>query len=171
MLAALVALTLAGCEKAKPRHLPFDPMATPPPQPSASAPTEGLAAGLPKAAAFAEFAIDRVGAAPDPRNRQPAITPAGQPVFIKGFAFDPTAKAPGRGVDLVVDTKVYPAAYGSARRDVARFFKAPGLLAVGFETTLPATALAVGPHQVTVRVIAVDGASYFEGRKISFQVK
>jgi len=134
-------------------------------------PTAGLSAGLSRRPELAGFSIDSIGAAPDPLNRQPAMTPADRPIVLQGFGFDPVAKAPGKGVDVVVDGKAYGADYGAARADVAGYFKSPGLAAVGFTATLPAGALAVGPHLALVRVVAADGKGYFEGLKIPFQVK
>jgi hypothetical protein len=164
-------LTLSACEKGKPRHVPVDPMALAPPPPGpVAAPTEGLSAGLPKLPAYPGFSLDRIGDAPDPLNRKPAVTPAAAPLVFSGFGFDPTAKAPARGVDVVVDGKVYGALYGHPRADVAAFFKIPGLTPVGYALTLPPQTLAKGEHSVLVRVIAVDGKGYFESPNYPFTV-
>ncbi len=101
-------------------------------------------------------------------NRQPAATPADAPITLNGFGFDPVAKVPAKGVDLVIDGKAYAATYGGSRPDVARYFKAPGLVLTGYTMTLPAGALAKGPHAVIVRVIAADGAGYFESAPAPF---
>ena len=169
---ALALLSLGACEKGKPRHPPVDPMAVAPPPPGAPGPpTTGVSAGLPKRPEAPAFSIDRIADAPDPINRQPAIAPAGQPIVVQGFGLDGVAKAPGKGLDLVIDDKVFGTVYGGPRPDVAAYFKAPGLTAVGFTTTIPAGALAVGPHTAMVRVVAADGKGYFDGRKIPFVVK
>jgi len=168
----LAALTLGACDKPKPRHPPPDPMAVaPPPAPGVPPPREGLSVGLARRKEMARFSIDSIGPAQDPLNRQPAMAPAGQPVVIMGFGFDPLAKAPAQGVDLVVDGKAYGTDYGAARGDVAAYFKSPILTPTGFKVTLPAGVLAPGPHQAMVRVISSDGASYFDGLRISFVVK
>lgn len=163
-------LALGACEKGKPRHVPVDPMAVTPP-PAVAAPGEGMSAGLPKRPELAGVSLDRIGAAPDPLNRKPVVTPAGQATEFAGFAFDPVAKAPGRGVDVVVDDKAYGAAYGGTRLDVASYFKQPGLSAVGFTMTLPAGALAAGDHQVELRVVAADGKSFYASPIYAFTVK
>ena len=134
-------------------------------------PGDGPSAGLPRRPEFPGFYLDHAGAAADPLNRQPAVTPAGRSAIFDGFGFDPVAKAPARGVDLVIDMHVYATVYGQARPDVASFNKVPGLAPVGFTMTLPAGLLAPGAHSVAVRVIAADGRGYFEGPPISFQVK
>jgi hypothetical protein len=170
MAAALCGLALAACEKGKPRHVPADPMAVAPP-PAVAPPGEGTSAGLAKLPVMAGVSLDRIGAAPDPLNRKPAVTPAGQATEFAGFAFDPVAKAPGRGVDVVVDGKAYGAAYGTTRLDVASYFKQPGLSAVGFTLTLPAGALTPGAHMVVLRVVAADGKGFYESPNYPFTVK
>jgi hypothetical protein len=147
-------------------------MAAPPPPPGPAAPpTQGASAGLPARPEAPAFTIDRIGDALDPLNRRPAVTAAGQPTLISGFGLDAVAKAPGKGLDVVVDDKAYGAVYGAERPDVAAYFKVPGLAKVGFTTTLPAGALAVGQHTAFVRVVAADGKGYFAGQKIHFQVR
>jgi hypothetical protein len=176
---ALIALTCAGalaaCDKAKPRHLPPDPFAAPPPAlvdgPAPAAPGAGLSPGLAKRPQVPAFTLDHAGAASDPLNRQPAVTPAGQPTVFDGFGFDGLAKAPAKGVDVVIDGKAYGTVYGATRADVAAYFKTPALAGVGFRTTVPAAELAPGAHTVVVRVITADGAAYDESPPIAFTVK
>ncbi len=169
--ALMAALALGACDKAKERHTPPDPFASLPPEPTSAPPTEGLSKGLAKRAELAGFSLDHAGAAQDPLNKRPAVTPADRPVRLDGFGFDPVAKAPAKGVDVVVDGKAYGTAYGAARPDVASYTKAPGLVKVGFSATLPAGALAPGPHIAVVRVVAADGKGYYEGPPIRFEVK
>jgi hypothetical protein len=164
-------LALAGCDRAKERHVPPDPFAALPPEPTSTPPTEGLSKGLTKRQELAGFSLDHAGAALDPLNKRPAVTPAGRPIRLDGFGFDPVAKAPAKGVDVVVDGKAYGTAYGAPRPDVASYTKTPGLVKVGFTTTLPAGTLAPGPHIAVVRVVAADGKSYFEGVAIPFGVQ
>jgi hypothetical protein len=171
-LAAFSLLALDACEKGKPRHPPPDPMAV-------MAPPTGLAAkgpaphslGLPKRPEQAAFSIDRINQDKDPLNRQPAFVSAGEALVFQGFGYDPVAKAPGRGVDLVVDGTAYGTGYGAGRADVAAAAKNPGVTSVGFKTTLPSGLVAVGAHHAVVRVIAVDGKGYFDGLPIAFEVR
>jgi hypothetical protein len=171
LAAAILVPALAACDRAKPRHPPPDPFAIAPPPEAAPAGGRALSAGLRKRAEPAGFFLDHIGQAVDPFNRPPAVTPAGAEIVLDGFGFDPVAKAPGRGVDAVVDGVAYPARYGHARQDVARYFKAPALVDVGFRAALPAGALAPGVHTAKVRVISADGSSYFESPAVSFQVR
>jgi len=172
LLLSLAALAQAGCDKAKPRDLPPDPFAAgPAPAAPESAPGQGMSAGLARRAETAGFFVDHVGQAVDPLTRRPAVTAAGQPTVLDGFAFDPVAKAPARGVDLIVDGKAYGAAYGAARPDVAAFFKTPGLVTVGFKAVLPADVLKPGAHTAVVRVVAADGKGYFDSPTLAFEAK
>jgi hypothetical protein len=171
-VAALGALTLAGCEKGKPRHPPPDPMLYMAPYADivAAAP-RARSEGLPKRPELATFSLDRINSALDPLNKQPAQVSAGQPIELLGFGLDPVAKVPAKGVDLVIDGKAYGTVYGAARTDVAAYFKNPAVTLVGFHTTLPAGLVAVGQHLVVVRVIAADGKGYFDGPPIGFDVQ
>lgn len=168
-------LALGACERGKPRHLPPDPfaIATPAAPEPAATPVAGapLSTGLPKRPQMAGFFLDHVGQATDPFNRPPAITVAAQPVLLDGFGFDPVTKTPAKGVDIVIDGKAYPTAYGRARNDVAAYFKTPALANVGFRTVLPAGSLAPGPHTAIVRVVASDGKGYYDSPAAPFVVK
>ena len=42
---------------------------------------------------------------------------------------------------------------------------------MGFKMTLPAGALAIGPHHALVRVVAADSKAYYDGAAIGFEVK
>lgn len=167
---ALLALTaaLAACDKPKPPPAPAAPPAPISAAPSASGPI--LSGGLARRPEFPGFYLDHIGAAIDPLNRKPAVTPGAQPIVLNGFGFDPTTKLPARGVDVVIDGKAYPTTYGAPRPDVARFTKVEGLTPVGFTTTLPAGALDSGEHILVVRVIASDGSGYFESPQFKFEV-
>jgi hypothetical protein len=170
-LAVIAVAMLSSCDNPKPRQVPPDPMALPPPPLAPAAPPgAGMSGGLTRLAGAPGFYLDRIGQAPDPANRQPAVTSGAQPIVVDGFAFDPTAKAPAKGVDVVVDGKAYGAVYGHARPDVANFFKTPALAATGYKVTLPAGALSEGSHSVAIRVVSADGQGYFESRGFPFQV-
>jgi hypothetical protein len=170
-LAVLVLAGVAGCDNPKPRQVPPDPMAKAlPPAGPVAPPRDGATAGLAKRTETAAFYLDRVGDALDPANKQPAGTPGDAPILLSGFGFDSVAKAPAKGVDVVIDGKAYATTYGGAREDVANYFKTPGLSATGYTVTLPAGFLVNGPHKVAVRVIAADGKGYFESPLVPFTV-
>jgi hypothetical protein len=166
-------LALGACDKAKVRHVPPDPMLAymheAPDLPPASGP--GVSGGLSMRPGMPGFYLDHAGDALDPMNRKPAVTAADGPVLLDGFGFDPVALAPGKGVDVVVDGKAWPTNYGLPRGDVAEFKKIPGLVSVGFSTTVPAGTLARGAHSAVVRVVAADGKGYYDSPPIAFTLK
>jgi len=168
-VAAFAVLLLAACDNPKPRQVPPDPMAAPPPPAAAvPAPKDGMSAGLAKRPEFPAFYLDAIGSARDPVNRKPAATAGDTPVTVNGFGFDPVAKVPAKGVDVVIDGKAYGTTYGGSRPDVAAYFKTPGLAVTGYTITLPAGTLAKGPHTLVVRVIAADAKGYFESPPVTF---
>ena len=166
-LAAILLLTLAGCDEPKPRRPP--PAAAPA---NAAAPTllPPASVGLPKRAEMANFSLDQINEAVDPVNT-PAKIRSGVATTFSGFGFDPVAMAPGKAVDIVVDGVAYGTAYGADRPDVATYFKTPALENSGFTVTLPAGAIKAGPHQAIVRVVAADKAGYFDSVTIGFVAK
>jgi len=172
LLPALAGLALAGCEKGKPRHTPPDPFAAPPAAAAApGGPAAGLSAGLTKRAGAPAWFVDHIGGAIDPLNHPPAVTAADAPMLLDGFGFDAVAKRPGKGIDVVIDGKAYGTAYPHARPDVGIYFKTPELAASGFRTTLPAGTIAAGAHTLRLRVVAADGAGYFESPPVAFTVQ
>jgi hypothetical protein len=170
LLAMPFALSLAACDQPKnrPAPAPAAPAVTAAPAPAAPV---AMSDGLVKRPEFPGFYLDQVGLARDPLNKQPAVTPAGQPTVLSGFGYDTPAKLPAKGVDVAIDGKAYATTYGQPRQDVATFTKVPALVPVGFTLTLPAGALAAGDHTAVVRVIAADGQGYFESPPIKFQVQ
>ena len=164
----LLALIATACDRAKPR--PDAAAEAPPPAPASATPPT-LSEGLSKLPNFPGFYLDHTGRALDPINKQPAVTPANEPLLLDGFGYDPVAKAPAKGVDVVVDGKAYGTTYGSPRQDVATFNKIPALVNVGYRVVLPAGTVAPGPHQAVVRVVSADGTGYYESPPIKFEVR
>jgi hypothetical protein len=163
-LAALALISLAACDNPKPRQ-PDAQTAVPA---EAAAPTAPPgSAGLTKRPEPAVFSLDLINEAKDPLNT-PATIPAGGPVTMSGFGFDPVAKAPAAAVDVVIDGVAYPTSYGHRRQDVADYFKTPSLENTGFTVTLPSGAIKPGQRQAIVRVVAADGAGYFDSAPIVF---
>jgi len=171
VLGLALALALGACDEGKPRHPPPDPFAGPLSPPAEEAPRKAQSQGLPRRPEPANFTFDHIGQAFDPLNNRPARTARGRATLFDGFAFDPVRRIPAHGIDVVVDGKAYGAAYGKARPDVAGYFKAPVLTDVGFAVTLPAGRLAPGAHTASIRVVASDGAAYFQGPSIAFEVR
>ena len=175
ILAGLLAgaLILTGCDKGKPRHLPPDPFAAPPPLPGAAdeTPREGLSAGLPRRPGMPGFFLDHIGAAIDPMNKPPQPLTPGAPLLVDGFGFDAAAKLPAKGMDVVIDGKAFGARYGHARGDVATYFKTPALANTGFRVVLPPEMVGPGSHSVTLRIVAADGKAYDETPPVGFTLR
>jgi hypothetical protein len=90
---------------------------------------------------------------------------------VDGFGFDPVAKVPAKGVDVVIDAQTFGTQYGHARPDVAQYFKTPALAETGYRTTLPPGTIAAGRHVLRLRIVAADGKGYFESPAVTFEVK
>ncbi len=170
-LCALSVLALGACEQPKPRNIPPDPLAAPPAAAVVPQPVEGRTAALRKREEYPAAYVDHLGAAADPLRNPPAVTPAGVPTQFDGFAYDGVAKAPAKGVEVVIDSKAYVAEYGKPRADVMAFTKNPALGNTGYVLVLPGADLPAGPHTLRLRVIASDGASYYEVPAIPFNAK
>ena len=164
----LAVLALAACDRPKPRDVPPDPMAEPPVSVAVPPPVEGRTATLRKRSEYPAAYLDHLGATADPLKNRPAVAPAGVPTKFDGFGYDGVAGAPAKGIEVVVDSKAYVAEYGKPRADVMDFTKNPALGNTGYSLVLPPGALTPGPHTVSVRVIASDGASYYEIPPIPF---
>jgi hypothetical protein len=89
---------------------------------------------------------------------------------ITGWAIDDSAKKLAGGVDVVIDQAPYSAHYGTVRTDVAAHFKNPDYTNSGFDLTLAPGQLPKGSHSVSIRVIASDKKSYYQGPPIQFSV-
>jgi hypothetical protein len=144
-----------------------------PPRQALRAPRPRRPAPCPAAALrpeFPGFYLDHIGTALDPL-KNPATVEASAALVFDGFAYDPVSKQPAKGVDVEVDGKLYPTAYGTARPDVAAYTKNPALGPVGYKGQLPAGTLAAGPHQARVRIVSTDGTAYYQSPVINFTVR
>ncbi|WP_068878930.1 MULTISPECIES: hypothetical protein [unclassified Phenylobacterium] len=166
-IAALALLSVAACDRPKPRQA-APPLAIAPAAAPAAPAAPAASTGLAQRDEMAGFSLDAINEAQDPVN-MPATIRAGVPVAVSGFGFDPVAKTPGKAVDIVIDGAAYPTEYGHERADVAAYFKADALASTGFRAALPA--VKPGPHTAVVRVVSADGQSYFDGVAISFYAK
>jgi hypothetical protein len=80
-------------------------------------------------------------------------------VILTGWAADREAHAPASAVFIRVDggRLDIPAAYGTARDDVAEYFKEPGYARIGYRGVVSLDELGHGRHTVQVRVVSSDG--------------
>lgn len=126
---------------------------------------------LQRLSAFTPHYVDSIGPALDPVKNQPVKVSGTIPLAVTGFAVDDGSKTVARGVEVVIDGKPYAATYGSARPDVATFFKNPALTQSGFKYQIPAGTLPAGQHNLRLRILASDGKSYYDGQAVSFTVE
>lgn len=167
-IAAILLMAVGACDKAKPRHgAAAASQAAMAGAPTLAPPASG---GLAKRPEMAVFSLDLINAAQDPLNN-PATIQAGVPTTFSGFGFDPVAKTAGKAIDIVIDGVAYGTTYGAERPDVAGYYKTEAVLPSGFRVTLPANTIKTGAHQVVVRVVAADGASYFDSAILKFDAR
>ena len=109
--------------------------------------------------------VDVFDARPDGAANVGGVTVAASATLnVLGWAFDESKHATCGAVGLVVDGKnVFPASYGSARTDVAAFYKDPARTNVGYIIKVPARDLGAGAHATRVACIGADGASGTSG--------
>jgi hypothetical protein len=80
-------------------------------------------------------------------------------ITLSGWATDALTRKPIAGVCAAIDGAPVPgeaAVYGVPRPDVARVFKQASIVPTGFEVRVPTSAIAAGPHVLTV--VGIDSA-------------
>ena len=107
------------------------------------------------------FAIDATAAGGERERRYagaPVTVRAGQPLAIRGWAFDPATQHGADRLVFRVDAGPWrDAAYHLPRPDVAAAFGLPGTVDSGFRAELAAGVLAPGAHRV--RLATVTGTA------------
>lgn len=134
----------------------------------ASAPPQSVA-GLTRMDVGTAWAINISGA--DPNTTSPIPIARGTTPAVVGWAVDRANARNARGVLLSIDgTTNVPMRYGLANPGIVQAFNDPRYLRAGFSGTLPVAPLAPGDHVVTVRVLNLDGRTYFESHKFGITV-
>jgi hypothetical protein len=129
-----------------------------------------LTLSLPACGAESLMKFDQIGATFAPFNDAGAQIPASGEFKVYGWAVDHQQGAAAAGVDVVIDKALYPSTYGINRNDVAEFYRRPSYRDTGFSATIPANALGAGEHWLTARVVAANGACYYESPSIRLAV-
>jgi hypothetical protein len=93
-------------------------------------------------------------------------------LYVQGWAIDRLGGAPAGAVWIELDGKLYPASYGLARRDIQALFRDEGNYPLsGFEWMLPSWKLGASVHAMTIKVIARDGKSFYDGgQQLRFRI-
>jgi hypothetical protein len=132
---------------------------------------------LPASNAKTRFSIDAVVAGSSSylvTGVQPQISiEPGTPLLVKGWAVDDRARAPGKGVRVVLDGGFSVMAdYGMPRADVAETLQNSNLVDSGFEARVPTKGLAAGQHELTFEIIDAAGKGVYRvPQRIQFTVR
>ena len=105
-------------------------------------------------------AVDVLDVRPDGAHNADGVTiGAADTLYVIGWAYDDSKRAPCDAIGLVVDEKrVFSGSYGYARTDVAAFYKDPARTNVGYGITVPARKFGTGSHTVQVACVAKSDA-------------
>jgi len=158
-LLTLGVFILASCGTKDVEHTPPPPTWKP-----------GISQNLARNPAAPSCVLDNIGPVSNPAAQKFVQVSGATPFGITGWAIDEANKSTAEGVDVVIDQAPYSAHYGSERTDVAKHFNQPNYQNSGFELTVAPGQLAKGPHSVSIRVIASDKKSYYQGPVVQFAV-
>jgi glycosyltransferase involved in cell wall biosynthesis len=105
------------------------------------------------------------------QERQPIALSWYRPrLSIVGWAIDARVNGRAGGVYVDIDGKLYPAFYGTERKDVADFFKTPAYRYCGFVRSI--SDLGEGSHRLSLAILTADRkAVYKSAESIQFEVK
>ncbi|MCX6631403.1 MAG: hypothetical protein NTW28_27640 [Candidatus Solibacter sp.] len=115
--------------------------------------------------------LEKINSIVEPSIHQPVVISAAEELTASGWAVDQSAQSEASGVEIVIDGKAYRAKTGIERMDVANYLKVPAYSRAGFSFSAPADAFGRGKHQLSLRVIAKDGKSYFETPAVAINVE
>lgn len=118
----------------------------------------------------ATYHLDRIGPINNPVPKQTFQLAGDASTEIVGWAIDTVAKKVAGGVEVLIDSSAFTAHAGMNRTDVADYFKRPDYITAGFDLTLPPGQLTKGEHSISIRVIANDKKSYYQGDLLNFVV-
>jgi hypothetical protein len=130
----------------------------------------GITQTLTKSDVAPNYIFDYLGPIRYPAIQKSIEVSGAIPLSVNGWAIDEPNKATAAGVEVVIDQAPYSAHYGIERTDVATHFNKPEYRNSGFELTIPPGQLTKGPHSVSIRVIASDRKSYYQGPVVPFAV-
>jgi hypothetical protein len=84
---------------------------------------------------------------------------------VQGSAVDRARNELPASVWIELDGRLYPATYGSARRDIAALSGNPALRDCGYEWIVPAWKLGAAVHTIAVKVVSRDGTAFYSSPK------
>jgi hypothetical protein len=114
--------------------------------------------------------IDQIGDTFAPFSDVGAQISSSADFKVVGWAVD-YWRMTAAGLDLVIDTTLFPSTYGTNRPDVADYFRRTDYRDTGFTATIPAKTLLPGEHWLSIRVVAANSACYNQSASIRLTVK
>ncbi len=109
------------------------------------------------------------------QENRPIVVPQEEASFIKleGWAVDVTNQSLAGGVYIDIDGKLFPAFYGTVRRDVVRYFRGNRAYKYsGFERAIPLSEIGAGSHELSIVVLTPDRKGYYRpNQKVVFEVR
>jgi len=118
-----------------------------------------LTLSLPRCSGEPLARIDQIGDTFGPWSDAGARVSASADFKVVGWALDNWRMA-AAGLDVVIDTTLFPSTYGTDRIDVADYFRRTDYRDTGFTATIPAHSLVPGEHWLSVRAVAANSACY-----------
>jgi hypothetical protein len=97
-----------------------------------------------------------------------ATAPSNQSLTVTGWAVDAPAHRKASAVYIDLDGHLFPAFYGSERRDVAAASKEPAYGNSGFRGQISG---APGSHKVSLRIVNAEGTGYYAGPAFQLNLK
>jgi Methyltransferase domain len=116
------------------------------------------------------FSLDQFGPVREPLGISHLRVPHQEHLVVAGWALDARRRQPAVAVDLVLDGATYRAIVGIFRADVADVLGDQAYLRSGFRARFPPGAVAVGSHELEIRVVVSGGREYYLGARMRFEV-
>jgi FkbM family methyltransferase len=136
----------------------------------AGKPPLGLSRELVRSELASACIFDYIGSVVNPWAVESIHVSGDAPLQFMGWAVDEPNRSAAGGVDVVIDDAPYSAVYNGSRPDVADHFKTMACLNSGFRLVLAPGILAQGQHVVSLRMIAHDRKSYYQGPALTFTI-
>ena len=93
-------------------------------------------------------------------------------IKLEGWAVDTSNESTAGGVYIDIDGELFPAFYGTARRDVRRYFKSDAYRYSGFERAIPLSEIGAGSHELSVVILTTDRNGYYHSdRKVALEIR
>ncbi len=91
---------------------------------------------------------------------------------VGGWALDAANESPAGGVYVDIDGELFPAFYGTDRRDVADSSGVPSYRFSGFERDILVSEIGAGAHELSIVVLTSDKKGYYRpDQKLDLEVR